>query len=163
MRQIFRQEEAEEILRAAMRRSMEREIAGTAPSAGISAERLQSMAAELGIDEATLQAILDERQRGERLEAERQNEAKLRELFIGARRHEFVPHAIAYCLCGALFVFLNAITTRFPWAVLPLLAWGIGFAIHAWQTVPTRGPAFEASFEEWRSKREKKPRRKKDD
>lgn len=162
MRQNFRQDEAEEILRAAVRRSVEQGGPGTVPT-DISAERLRSMAAELGIDEESLDAIIHERTVGEYLAAERQSEAKLRELFIGERRHEFVPHAIAYVFVSALLIFLNLISTTFPWALIPMLSWGIGFAIHGWMTVPTRGPAFEASFDRWRRKRSRRDARRRDD
>lgn len=152
MRQNFRQDEAEEILRAAVRRSIDQGAPQTA-APSISADRLRSMAAELGIDEEALDAIVHERTVGEYLAAERESEAKLRELFIGERRHEFVPHAIAFAFISALLIYLNLISTHFPWAMFPVGGWGIGFAIHAWMTVPTRGPAFEASFDRWRRRR----------
>ena len=159
MRQQFRPEEAEEILLEAVRRS----AGGGTPASGaapVSAERLASMAAELGIAPEALVAVLHEREAGVRAEAARREEAKLRELFIGERRHDFVPHAIAFFLINLLLVGINVRNTPDSlWSAVPLLAWGVGFAIHAWQSLPTRGPAFEASFERWLRKREKRARR----
>lgn len=161
MRQNFHPEEAEEILLEAVRKSTGRPASDTAH---VSPERLASMAAELGIERAALEAVLREREDGVRAERERHEEARLRTLFIGERRHEFVPHAIAFFLINLLLVGINVRNTPHSlWSAVPLLAWGVGFAIHAWQSVPTRGPAFEASFERWRRKRAKKSKRDDDD
>ena len=153
MQRQFHQDEAEEILRAAIRRSVDQGAPGTRQTP-VSAERLSAMAAELGVEQDVLAAVLGERAAGALIEAEQMGEAKLREIFIGERRHEIVPHAIAFVLIQALLLGINLMTTpQVPWFFFPLIGWGIGFAIHAWLTVPTRGPAFEASFDRWRRKR----------
>lgn len=55
------------------------------------------------------------------------------------KKRAFVPHAVSFCCMSGLFIFLNAITTSFPWAIFPILGWSIGMISHYFQAV--RWPA----------------------
>ena len=46
---------------------------------------------------------------------------------------------ISFCCMSALLIFINAMTTSFPWAVFPILGWSIGLVTHYFQSV--RWPA----------------------
>ena len=44
---------------------------------------------------------------------------------------KFYPHAIAYGLVNTMLITLNTLDTNgFPWAMFPVMGWGIGLAIH---------------------------------
>jgi hypothetical protein len=55
------------------------------------------------------------------------------------KKRAFVPHAVSFACMSGLFIFLNAITTSFPWAIFPILGWSIGMISHYFQAV--RWPA----------------------
>jgi hypothetical protein len=42
----------------------------------------------------------------------------------------FASHLIPYLMVNALLISINVFTTRFPWALFPLLGWGIGLFSH---------------------------------
>lgn len=42
----------------------------------------------------------------------------------------FFAHLVPYLSMGMLLGFINIATGGFPWAVIPMLAWGIGLASH---------------------------------
>jgi hypothetical protein len=144
MPQFYSQEEAEAILTKAARRQ---------PSGTVSHEQLLAMAEELGITPQEVEAVI-----GEVREAH--DDAKLRLEFIGMRRATFWPHLIPYLLLNLMLIFINWRTSSgFPWALFPLLGWGIGLACHAVAVLPTRGPEFERQFAEWKGEKLKKERR----
>ena len=54
-----------------------------------------------------------------------------RELEREAARRGFTIHAIAYGLVMTGLIILNlTLATEFPWAVFPLIGWGIGLTLH---------------------------------
>ncbi len=55
------------------------------------------------------------------------------------KKRAFIPHAVSFGCMSALFIFLNVITTSFPWAMFPILGWSIGMISHYFQAV--RWPA----------------------
>ena len=46
----------------------------------------------------------------------------------------FYIHASIYAIFVVVFVYLNSITGSFPWALFPILGWGIGVFCHAADT-----------------------------
>jgi 2TM domain len=42
----------------------------------------------------------------------------------------FLAHLVPFVCVGVLLGFINVVTGGFPWAVIPMLAWGIGLASH---------------------------------
>ncbi|MGC4068751.1 MAG: 2TM domain-containing protein [Polyangiaceae bacterium] len=64
-----------------------------------------------------------------RIEVERRHDGDLARLRAEARRG-FVSHLIPYLCVNAMFVLINVATTKFPWALIPILGWGIGLLLH---------------------------------
>ena len=71
--------------------------------------------------------------------------APLQEEFIADKRYKmakkkveelkgFYIHLTIYCIMVPLFIYLNAISTDFPWALFPILGWGWGVIGHAAET-----------------------------
>jgi len=57
-----------------------------------------------------------------------------------AEIREFYTHIVAYLAVNGFLVALNIfLTGGFPWALFPIGGWGIGIAIHAWETYGLRG------------------------
>jgi hypothetical protein len=61
------------------------------------------------------------------LEDKRYENAKIRV----KRIKEFYIHFAIYLLLVPFFIFLNFRTTGFPWAIFPILGWGLGVLGHA--------------------------------
>ncbi|WP_299207860.1 2TM domain-containing protein [uncultured Dokdonia sp.] len=47
---------------------------------------------------------------------------------------EFYTHLISYLIMVPVFIFINYYTTSFPWAIFPIVGWGIGVFSHGAQT-----------------------------
>ena len=48
-----------------------------------------------------------------------------------AARHGFTIHAIVFVLVMTGLIILNlTVASEFPWAVFPLIGWGIGLTLH---------------------------------
>jgi hypothetical protein len=43
---------------------------------------------------------------------------------------QFLAHLVPYVMVSALLGFINYLTTSFPWALIVMLAWGVGLASH---------------------------------
>jgi hypothetical protein len=43
---------------------------------------------------------------------------------------QFFAHLVPYVMVSALLGFINYLTTSFPWALIVMLAWGVGLASH---------------------------------
>jgi sensor histidine kinase YesM len=60
----------------------------------------------------------------------------------------FYVHFTIYCIMVPVFIWLNALSGNFPWAVFPILGWGLGILGHASDTFNWRGPILNKSWEE---------------
>jgi hypothetical protein len=85
------------------------ELVATAREIGVAPEALEKAAAE----------VL----------AGRRDDQALRALLAG-RWRGFFAHLVPFVCVGVLLGFINVATGGFPWAVIPMLAWGIGLASH---------------------------------
>jgi hypothetical protein len=140
-RHDYAQEEAEAILRRALRQSEQQNH----PQPGaFSHEQLRQMAAEMGIEAAVLDQAAHEWTAEEQMVRERRQ-------FIAGRRREFLAHLAPYLLVNALLVSINLLTgARYFWAIWPILGWGMGIASHAVDALRTSGDCFEKEFQQWR-------------
>ncbi|MCW5519775.1 2TM domain-containing protein [Aureitalea sp. L0-47] len=59
----------------------------------------------------------------------------------------FYTHLTIYLIFIPFFIFLNVISTRFPWALFPIFGWGIGVVGHAIDTFGWN-PLFGRGWEE---------------
>jgi hypothetical protein len=123
----YNDEEVGEILRRAIERQLKRQsVSGTTKTELIEAAK------EVGVSSSDLEAAATE------LEAERAGRAEIDSLanFTKKRKRRrqksFLMHFSVYALVSAFLVALNIITTglEIPWALFPLLGWGLGVAIH---------------------------------
>lgn len=150
MKQSYGAEEAEEILKRAMLRGSG---GGGAPRA-VSHRQLLGMAEELGISPEEVEAAIAE-------DEEKRDEETLRREFIGMRYAGFWHHLTPFLLVNLMLIMINVISkSSHPWALYPLMAWGIGLGSHAVAALPTRGLAFEKEFADWRRNQVKKVQRK---
>lgn len=163
MRQTFRQEEAEQILREAVRRDMEQQAPAASVAAGagaldVSRERLQAMAEELGITPAALEAVLRDREIAAEQRRTQESEQELRREFIQRRHADFLPHLTSYLGVNVLLIAIWFLTTPhgYFWPVWPMLGWGLGIFFHGTAALPTRGPNFEREFAGWKARRQKR-------
>jgi hypothetical protein len=90
---------------------------------GTTHEELVAAAGEVGVSrhavEKAAAEVLGHRRDREALAAQRAR----------AWRH-FLAHLVPYVMVSALLGFINYLTTSFPWALLVMLAWGVGLASH---------------------------------
>ena len=139
----FGEDEVEEILKRAI--SIDRQADDH--------DALTRAAAELGVSTASLEAAKEQwlREKAER---------ELLKEFLGERVGAFRIHMWVYAIVNGFFLLLNLVTNISErhvdiWFVYPMLAWGIGLAIHAVVTY-SRGAQFEDEFRKWSFKRRKR-------
>lgn len=142
--QEFRQEpteeQAEEILRLAARKT------GLTPQSNVR-ESMRRTAAELGISEQAL----EEAEREYLAESARRNEL---EEFRQYRLRGWRAHLTSYVCVNAMLMLINVFTSPNEfWAVMPLLGWGIGMAIHTVNALSRNIDENDREFLEWRQTR----------
>jgi hypothetical protein len=112
---VYNKEEADAILARAIElqghgeATSHAELVATAREIGVAPEALEKAAAEVLArrrDDQALRALRARRWRG------------------------FYAHLVPYVCVGMLLGFINVVTGGFPWAVIPMLGWGIGLASH---------------------------------
>jgi hypothetical protein len=84
---------------------------------------LLATAREIGVAPAAIERAAAE------VLARRHDDQALRGLRV-RRWRGFYAHLVPYVCVGMLLGFLNIVTGGFPWAVIPMLGWGIGLASH---------------------------------
>jgi hypothetical protein len=151
MRQTFGHEEAEQILRAAVRRDEQAAAAMGSEPSGVTEQRLREMAAELGISQATLDATLREQEREEAARVQSAAETTLRREFIQRRRMEFVSSTMVPLV--ATFFLWQMLFVHVPWAstvyTVMMILLAVKTAKRAARLLPARGSAFERDFAEF--------------
>ena len=89
----------------------------------LSHEDLVAAAGEVGVPPEAIESaaleVLAERHQREQLAILRKQEWRA-----------FFSHLVPYLLVNGMLVTLNLLTTHFPWALFPLLGWGIGLVLH---------------------------------
>lgn len=164
MRQVFQQEEAEQVLREAVRRDVEQRsgLPGVAASAsvGVTEDRLREMAQELGVSPQVLESVLRDRTQERDAARLAASEQQSRQEFITERRAGFAPHLYSYVGVNVLLFLIYLLThVGYPWFLWPLLVWGLGLYFHAIAALPTRGAMFEKGFMEWKAGRARRMER----
>jgi len=86
-------------------------------------EDLVAAAGEAGISRDAVEKAVAEVLGG------RRDRAALTALRARAWR-QFFAHLVPYVTVSALLGFINYLTTSFPWALIVMLAWGVGIASH---------------------------------
>jgi hypothetical protein len=112
---VYSREEADAILA----RAIELQGHGEATSHA----ELAATAREIGVPPEALEKAATE------VLARRRDDQALRALRVRQWRG-FFAHLVPYVCVGILLGFINVVTGGFPWAVIPMLGWGIGLASH---------------------------------
>lgn len=86
-------------------------------------EQLMAIAAEIGVSSESVNRAIEE------IAVEDQRKLEMVRLRQQAWRG-FLFHLIPYLCVNGLLVILNLLTTDFPWALFPILGWGIGLLSH---------------------------------
>jgi hypothetical protein len=119
---VYSQEEVNAILSRAVEQQ--------SPTEGLTHEELLDTAMQAGISreavEAAAQAFVASEVSVE------EDRAVTEELAILRRRawRGLFAHFVVYASVNALLVALNVLTSPFPWALIPALAWGVAIALH---------------------------------
>lgn len=109
-------------------------------------QRLMASAAELGLSpeavETAKQQWLEKRRRKGELEMYRRHV-----------RSELWGHIGVYLVVNFMLILMNFMTSQYPWAIWPILGWGIGVGCHAVAAlIEIRNPT-ERDVDRWRRKR----------
>ncbi|MBD2060057.1 2TM domain-containing protein [Oculatella sp. FACHB-28] len=140
MTDIYEQEEAQEILKIAFTRQIER--------GEISKLQLLEIAAELGIS-------LEEFQSAEQEWLTQQGEAREQRAFAMYRQSRLRRSVARYGIVNTFLVMLDLLTSSpLNWSLYIALIWGLFIALNAWKTYQTDGEDYEKAFQRWRLKQQ---------
>ncbi|NJN58107.1 MAG: Pr2TM family membrane protein [Leptolyngbyaceae cyanobacterium SL_5_9] len=136
MTDIYEQEEAQEILKIAFTRQIDR--------GEISKTQLLEIAAELGISP-------EEFQSAEQEWLIQQGEARERRAFTAYRQNRLQRNVAKYGIVNTFLVLLDLLTgSPLDWSLYVALIWGLFIALNAWKTYQTNGEDYERAFQRWR-------------
>jgi hypothetical protein len=136
MADIYDQEEAQEILKIAFTRQIER--------GEISKPQLLEIAAELGISPEEFQAAEQEW-------LMQQGEAREQQAFAAYRQSRLRKNAARYGIVNTFLVLLDLLTgSPLDWSLYIALIWGLFIALNTWKTYQTDGEEYEKAFQRWR-------------
>lgn len=140
----FSDDEAEEILRRVIQKQHE------GSGGGLSRGDLVEAARQLGIAPEQVDRAIAER------DAERDEDAELARV-RARRRAGFVSHLVPFLAVNAFLIAIDLLSGGGLWFYWPLLGWGLGLVMHAWQAL---GPTTEQDRERLRKRKERERRRK---
>jgi hypothetical protein len=140
--QSYSQEDVQQILHIAIARKTDTEE--------LSREQLWEIAAELEIDNESLQAAEREWLNSRALDRKRQE-------FNIYRQDILKNKTTRYLIVNAFLVSLDFLAGGgLSWSLYILLMWGLGLALDTWKTFQTKGDAYEQAFQRWNLKNEMK-------
>jgi 2TM domain len=140
--QTYSQEDVQHILQLA--------IAKRTDPGELSREQLWEIAAELDIDNESMQAA-------EREWLDRRFLDKKRQEFAIYRRDLFKQKTIKYLIVNIFLISLDSISGgTLSWSLYILLIWGLGLSLDGWKTFQNKGAAYEQAFQRWNLKNEMK-------
>lgn len=118
----------------------------------LSQEQLVAVAAEVGVSASSIERAINE------IASERRDSDALAQLRRDAWRG-FFAHLIPYLCVNGLLVLLNLLTTQFPWAIFPILGWGIGIFSHLLAVAMPNRERLERRLERKRERERERARR----
>jgi hypothetical protein len=140
MTDIYEQEEAQEILKIAFTRQIDR--------GEISKAQLLEISAELGISPEEFQAAEQEW-------LMQQGEMREQRAFAAYRQSRLRKNAARYGIINTFLVLLDLLTgSPLDWSLYIALIWGLFIALNAWKTYQTDGEDYEKAFQRWRLKQQ---------
>lgn len=139
MTDIYRQEDAYQILQLAIARQTQ--------SDELTRLQLLEIADEIGISR-------DDLMLAEQEWLSRKGQDQERSAYNQYRRHRWQRHAMRYLIVNAFLALLAWSTTGgLSWSIYILFGWGMLLALDAWNAYQTQGFVYEQAFEIWRRKR----------
>jgi hypothetical protein len=142
MNELYRSEDAQQILQIAIARQTE--------EGDLSRAQLYEIASELNISVADMEAA-------EQQWLMRQGEQEERNAFVRFRQGKFQRRLAKYAIVNIFLISLNLLTTPgVLWALYVAVFWGMGVALDAWKTYQTSDLEFEEAFENWRQRQQLK-------
>lgn len=109
----------------------------------LSRQQLWEIAAELDINNATIQAA-------ERDWLEEKAINQQRRIFDLHRRQKFKQKLTKYAIFNIFLVSFNLITAgTLSWSLYILLFWGLGVALSGWKAYQSQGEEYERAFQRW--------------
>jgi hypothetical protein len=140
--QTYTQEDVQHILQLA--------IAKKTDPGELSREQLWEIAAELDIDNESMQAAEREWLNSRFLNKKRQE-------FAIYRRDLLKQKTVKYLIVNIFLISLDSISGgTLSWSLYILLIWGLGLSLDCWKTFQTKGAAYEQAFQRWNLKNEMK-------
>lgn len=141
MTEIYRSEDAQQILQIA--------IARQADAGELTRQQLFEIASELNIAPDDLLMAEQEWQL-------RRGELEEKRVFDRMRRGKFWHRCGRFLIIGAFLIALDLLTGWNRWSLFILLLWGVGVALDAWKTYGLSREAYEEAFLRWRQRRQLK-------
>lgn len=142
MTELYRSEDAQQILQIA--------IARQAEAGELSRAQLYEIAAELNIAAVDLEQAEQEWQI-------RKGELADRQVFIRLRQSQFKQRLVRFLIVNGFLLALNLlISPGWLWALYVALFWGIGVALDAWRTYGMGQEEFELAFQGWQQRQKLK-------
>lgn len=102
---------------------------------------------ELGIDPAKIEEAI-------RREEAEEDDRTLREKWLKDKRSEFHEHFWAYVIVNTALIFINIFAGGSWWFHWPILGWGIGLALHYYETHHPSENAIEKGIRKIRRKKQ---------
>lgn len=138
MPDLYRQEDAQQILHIAIARQVE--------SGELTRVQLFEIADELGISAADLELAEAQwqSQHGERQE---------RQAFDRYRRTKLGQSLGRFAIVNGFFMLLNSMGGDLSWSLYVATGWGMLLSLQAWKTYQLVGDAYEVAFFRWYQKR----------
>jgi len=156
MQQTFQQDEAEQILVEAIRRTSGKEMA-EAGEPPVTIDKILEMADELGISRDAVSAVLSER---ETEDLSRQRRAVLTNARRDYKRHllmELLGHVAVYAAFSwMMFGFWWASPLEGSWPICAISAWGAVVCWHGIAVAQTRGQKFDTELALWQVRRQRR-------
>jgi 2TM domain len=142
MMELYRSEDAQQILQIA--------IARQAEAGELTRTQLYEIASELNIAPADIQAAEQEWM-------VRQGESIERTAFDLQRRQRFQQRLAKFAIVNGFLISLDLLGGGgLAWSLYVLLGWGVGMALDAWKTFKLGGEDYEEAFVRWRQRRQLK-------
>ena len=140
--EIYRQEDAQQILHLA--------IARQAEEGELSRTQLFEIAAELNIAPADIQAAEQDWFANKGI-------LKEQESFNLFRKSKFQQGLTKFLIINGFFIAFDLLTGGgVGWSLYILLFWGLGMSLNAWKTFQTSGEDYDIAFQRWRQTRQLK-------
>jgi hypothetical protein len=117
--QRYSEDEVSRIIKRALQSGDDRDT--------ISHAELMDIADKSGVSHEALEAVLRDEDSSRELE-----DAKV--LWLKRHRQDFHNHLRSFVIVNGVLVMMNMMTSRYPWALWPIMGWGIGLLFHASDT-----------------------------